>query len=157
MILIQCIGNRYGGDDGFGPAVFDQLQQMELPENVRVTEHWGEGTELMQHWDGVEKVFLIDAAHTGAKPGTIHQFDALKDKIPKNLCIHATHRFGVLEAIELARSLGHLPEQLHLIAVEGADFSPGGILTPTVGNAAYRIVDLFINMPTTEFLEKSSW
>ena len=142
MILIQCIGNRYGGDDGFGPAVFDQLQQIELPENVQVTEHWGEGTELMQHWEGKDTVILIDAAHTGADPGTIHQFDALKDDIPKNLCIHATHRFGVLEAIELARSLAQLPEKMSLLAGEGADFSPKQSLNPKLVDATADAVNL---------------
>jgi len=144
VILIQCIGNRYGGDDGFGPAVFDQLQQMELPENVQVTEHWGEGTELMQHWTAADHVILVDAARSASPPGTLHRFDAIEAPIPADLCIHSTHRFGVAEAVELARALGQLPPRLTLIAVEGRDFAPGDELSEPVAAAIEAVLDAIL-------------
>ena len=47
----------------------------------------------------------------------------------------STHGFGVADAIELARSLGRLPERLDVYAIEGADFGHGDELTPAVAGA----------------------
>jgi hydrogenase maturation protease len=134
-ILIQCIGNRLRSDDGAGPAVADRLNQLGLPNGVRISEHWGEGTELMQEWETADRVILVDAAKSGVPTGTIHRFDVQTHTIPKNFCYYSTHRFGVAEAVELARALGRLPNLLYLYAIEGEDFSPGEMLSPAVSRA----------------------
>ena len=131
-VLIQCIGNHLARDDGAGPAVADRLRQMGLPDSVEVCQHWGEGTTLIQEWEDVERVILVDAAASGAPSGTIHRFDARNQEIPKGFCYYSTHRFGVVEAVELARVLGRLPGEIRLYAIEGKDFSNGEGLSPAV-------------------------
>ena len=134
-ILIQCIGNRLRSDDGAGTAVADRLVRMDLPAQMTIREHWGEGTRLMQEWETTVRVILVDAARSGAPPGTIHRIDAKAQAIPKGFCYYNTHRFGVAEAVELARALGRLPATLHLLAIEGRIFDPGQILSPEVAKA----------------------
>ncbi len=140
-VLIQCVGNPYAGDDGLGAAVAERLRRLSLPAGVEVSEHWGEGAELMQHWPGRRRVILVDAAASGAAPGTLHRIDAVRDTIGKNLCVHSTHRFGVAEAVELARSLEQLPPSVYLIAVEGENFAPGQGLSPAVAAALEQVVE----------------
>ena len=135
QILVQCIGNRLGRDDGAGPAVADRLGQPALPARTEIREHWGEGSELMQGWERAERVIMVDAASSGAPPGTIHRFDARIQAIPKGFCCYNTHRFGVAEAVELARALGRLPKEIHLYAIEGTDFGNGEGLSPAVAEA----------------------
>lgn len=138
-ILIQCVGNRLRSDDGAGPAVADCLNRSDLPSGIRISEQWGEGTELMQEWEAADRVILVDAASSGEPAGTIHRFDAQERSIPKDLCYYGTHRFGVAEAVELARALGRLPAALHIYAIEGDDFSSGEMLSPAVSVAVDTI------------------
>ena len=136
MILIQCIGNRLRGDDGVGPLVADRLREARLGKSIQIQEQWGEGTELMRHWQMADCVILVDAASSNATAGTLHRFDAHRDSIPKDFCYYTSHRFGVAEAIEMARVLGQLPAELHLNAIEGAVFELGEAMSPAVADAA---------------------
>jgi hydrogenase maturation protease len=141
-VLIQCVGNRLRRDDGAGPAVADRLRDFSLPGTVTIQEHWGEGTTLLAHWDPGSWVVLVDASSSGAAPGSIRRFDARDQAAPKGFCYYATHRFGVAEAIELARSLGRLPERIELYAIEGADFGLGTGMTPEVSGAVRTLADM---------------
>ena len=138
--LIQCIGNSLRHDDGAGPALARRLR-LDPPPGTLVSEHWGEGSELMQAWPGHDRVILVDAAASGATPGTLHRFDASQQQIPSDFLCYSTHRFGVAEAVELARVLGALPLALTLYAIEGEDFSEGEGLSPLVDRAVDRLVD----------------
>ncbi len=140
--LILCVGNRLRRDDGFGPAVYDELRSM---ENLKydLEESWGEGTELIQAWEGRSQVIIIDAAHSGtASPGTLHRFNASETEIPQDFFRYTTHRFGVAEAVELARSLGELPKHVEIYAVEGEDFGTGEGLSERVVDAVDRTINL---------------
>jgi len=136
--LIQCIGNPLRCDDGAGPAVALLLRNKPL-SNCTITEQWGEGSGLMQAWPPYHRVILIDAAASGAPPGTLHRFDTATDAIPSNFLCYSTHRFGVAEAIALARILGSLPPQLTLYAIEGENFGYGEELTPAVSDAVIKL------------------
>jgi hydrogenase maturation protease len=93
----------------------------------------------MQEWEQAERVILVDAAASGAPPGTIHRFDARAQAIPKGFCCYSTHRFGVAEAVELARVLGRLPKEIRLYAIEGTDFGNGEGLSPAVAEAVENL------------------
>lgn len=94
----------------------------------------------MDLWSGAACVHLIDAARSGAPPGTIRRIDAVTQTVPVNLFHYSSHAFGVAQAVEMARSLGTLPPCLILHAIEGADFSAGEGLTPAVEQAVERVV-----------------
>jgi len=136
-----CVGNRLRRDDGFGPAVYDELRLM----GVEAIESWGEGTELMQAWEGFDHVIIVDAAQSGkAPPGSLHYFNATDQEIPRDFFHYTTHRFGVAEAIELARSLGELPRKVEVYAVEGDDFSQGEGLSEEVLASVQKLVEKLI-------------
>jgi hydrogenase maturation protease len=81
-------------------------------------------------------VVVVDAAQSGAPPGTVRRFDARAAPVPARLLRSSTHAFGVPDAIELARTLGRLPAALDVYAIEGAAFAAGDRLTPSVERAA---------------------
>lgn len=130
------VGNRYRRDDGVGPWVVDRLQAV----GVSAQEHSGEGAGLIELFEACERVVLVDAAMSGAAPGTIHRFDATTDTIPKAFFRYSSHLFGVAEAVEMARALGRLPRQLLVFGIEGADFGHGETLSPPVDAAAAAVV-----------------
>ena len=143
--LIQCLGNRLRGDDAAGPHVAELLRAGALPEGVEIREHWGEAGDLMDHWPDVERVVLVDAASSQATPGTLHAFDAHQAPVPRGLFHSSTHRFGVAEAVELARVLGRLPGEVRLYAIEGRSFALGADLSPEVAEAAEHLAERIRN------------
>ncbi len=138
--LIIGLGNEYRGDDAVGLVVARRLKQS-APESVRVLEESGEGAGLMESWQDADAVVLIDAAHSGAAPGTVHRLDAHVQPIAKKFFRFSTHAFGVAEAVELARTLGRLPPRLIVYGVEGKSFEAGVGLSPEVEAAAQEVVE----------------
>jgi hydrogenase maturation protease len=97
-----------------------------------------EGAALLEAWQGHAVVFLVDAAESGAAPGTIHRMDARARQIPRRLFHCSTHAFSVAEAVELARALDQLPH-LVLYGIEGKDFGAGAGLSAEVEQAAVEV------------------
>ena len=61
MITVLCFGNELHGDDGFGLAVYEELQQREWPSSVNL---YFCGTNSLMAWHqmkGASKVIIIDA------------------------------------------------------------------------------------------------
>ena len=138
-MLIIGVGNAYRGDDGAGLAVAHALRAT-LPPEIEVIEESGEGTSLMDAWRGASRVILIDAVHSGAVPGTIHHFDASTSTVPTALFPCSTHAFGVADAIEMARALRELPEQLMIYGIEGGNFDEIDGLSRDVQHAVAAVV-----------------
>ena len=120
---------------------------------VKVLEETGDGAELLEAWKGADSVFLVDAVQSGAPPGTIHRLDARVEKLPTWFSHSSTHSFGVAEAIELARTMGELPDKLVVYGIEGLDFSAGTELSPDVAEvlpaAANLILQEILHLPAT--------
>jgi hydrogenase maturation protease len=83
-------------------------------------------------------VWVVDAVSSGAAAGTLHRFDAGARALPAALFRASTHHIGLPEAVELARAVDGLPEQLVVFGVEAGDVGVGGSLTPAVAAAVER-------------------
>ncbi|HXG91676.1 MAG TPA: hydrogenase maturation protease [Blastocatellia bacterium] len=92
----------------------------------------------MEAWSGANRVVIIDAARSGAAPGTIHQLDAHAQRMPERFFHYSTHAFSLAEAIDLARALGQLPSDLIVYSIEGKTFEPGVGLSPGVEKSVSR-------------------
>lgn len=140
-ILLIGVGNQYRSDDGVGLTAIHMLKTKVLPEDTLLLESSGDGAELIELWRTARTAILIDAVSSGAKPGTIYRFDALKQQIPVQLSFPSTHAFSIAEVIELARVLGQIPPSLIVYAIEGQNFSSGIGLSPEVENAMLKVVE----------------
>ena len=138
--LIIGVGNPLRCDDGAGPAVARCLLQQELPSTVRVIEHHGEGAALIDAWQAYQRVVLVDATRSEAVVGSVQRFDAARVELPKGLFHYSSHLFGVAEAVELARSLSRLPDELIIYGIEGVEFAYGEALSPKVVAMAVAMV-----------------
>ena len=98
--LVIGVGNPWRGDDGAG---------IEVARRVGGIAFEGDGTGLVELWAGAEDAVVVDAAASGAAPGTVHRFDAAAGPLPARSLRSSTHHFGVADAIELARALDRLP------------------------------------------------
>jgi hydrogenase maturation protease len=122
MVKIIGIGNPLRSDDGIGRYIVRRMRQF---AGVEIIESAGEGCDVIELWNDQDYVILVDAVSSGNKPGTIHRFDARAGQIPSGLFRCSTHTFGAAEAIELARALGKMPEQLIVYGVECEKFDYG--------------------------------
>jgi hydrogenase maturation protease len=142
-ILVIGVGNEYRSDDAAGLVVARRLRRLSLG-NITVIEESGEGTDLMESWKGADTVIIVDAASSGAKPGTIHRIDARAQRIPTGLLRYSTHAFSVGEAVELARAMNRLPPRMVVYGIEGERFDEGTVLSRAVQGSVDTVVDLVL-------------
>ncbi len=133
--LVIGVGNAFRGDDVLGLFVARQLRALAL-EGVTILEQSGEGTALVEAWNDAAHVIVVDAVSSGSEPGTIHRFEAVGQPLPAHFSGGSTHALGLVEAIELARRLDRLPDQLIVYGVEGKSFEFGTGLSTEVEAAA---------------------
>jgi hydrogenase maturation protease len=138
-ILVIGVGNEYRSDDGIGLIVARVIREERLP-SVIVKEESGEGAALMESWQGFSYVIIVDAVLSGKLPGTIFRIDTKKETVPKQFFHYSTHAFSVAEAIELARTMNILPQNLILYGIEGKNFTAGINISASVSNVVKQVV-----------------
>ena len=138
MLRLIGVGNRWRGDDAAGLVVAARVRAR-LPGGIAVIEHRAEPLELIEACEGAQTAWLVDAVCSGAPPGTVHRFDAGERALPAGLFRVSTHRFGLADALELARALGRLPPRVVVYGIEGSRFAPGRALSPAVAAAVERL------------------
>jgi hydrogenase maturation protease len=99
-----------------------------------------EPTRLLELWDGLDTLVVVDAVSTGAAAGTVHHVDLGDGSLPRELKLASTHALSVGEALELGRALGRAPRRAVVLGVEGAAFGMGDPMTPSVDEALDELV-----------------
>jgi hydrogenase maturation protease len=143
-VLVVAIGNADRGDDGFGPAVAQRLRGR-VPPTVRILERSGDALTLIEDWNSFPPVIIVDAMMPTTKPGRIHRLDLTHGPLPIGCSPRSSHAFGVAETVELARSLGRLPQCLFAYVVEGEQFGTGAPLSPAVAASVEDVAERVLN------------
>ena len=139
-VLIIGIGNADRGDDGAGLMAAKRLRQhLDGRDDVRVVEHWGEATGLVEAMTGWDRVLMIDAASSCRASGSWRVFDVTASPLPSDLADMSSHGFGIPQAIELARALGTLPKRCTVYAIEGITFDAGLPVSDVVQEAVEAV------------------
>ena len=102
----------------------------------------GELTTLMELFAENNEVVIIDALdlqNDNHEAGMILQLNPAVDRLEDTGLRSSTHAMGIAEAIEMARTLGDLPERLRVIGIVGRDFSNREGLSPEVRQAADQV------------------
>ncbi len=134
--ILIGVGNPLRGDDGVGLAVAAGVRAMESIQSP------GASFELMDLWEGADEVILVDAARSGAIPGTIHRLDAGTTPLPGSMLATSTHSVGLAETVELARQLGRLPQNVTVYGIEAGNLTRGDTLSPEVRRSAEALVEM---------------
>lgn len=138
--LIIGVGNDYYGDDGIGPAVVRALKaRKSVP--ARCLECHGDCTALLDTWQRADRVILIDAVLSSARPGTIYRIDALTQPVPAACAFFSTHALGLAETLALARALDRLPAGLLIYGIVGARFTAGQELAQSAQDAIEKVAE----------------
>ena len=140
--LIIGVGNADRGDDGAGLAAASYLRKRcKHRDDIRVIQHWGESTGLVEAMTGWDEAVIIDAAISGRASGSWRVFDVTASSLPSDLADLSSHGFGISQAIELARALDTLPKRCRVYAIEAAAFDPGAPLSETVQEAVEAVAE----------------
>jgi hydrogenase maturation protease len=127
-IVVIGIGNPDRGDDAIGVVVARELKQA-TPPGVTVIEHRGDAADLVERLARTDAAILVDAAVSGAAPGTFRRIDVHRETLPAAWFACSTHGLGLATAIELAGTLGSLPCHCIVYAVEAEAFDHGAALS----------------------------
>jgi hydrogenase maturation protease len=122
------MGNTLRGDDGFGVAVARELESVEFPETVDVTEVGISGVSMAQELlDGYDAFVLVDAMEAGGDPGTLHVERAsapdLDQYSRREIAGFAAdmHQTDPAKILVLGEALGVLPDTVVLVGCEPGD------------------------------------
>lgn len=137
-ILVIGIGNEFGSDDAAGLLVIRALEGR-LPPGVRLIEHGGEGTGLVETWKDFRHVFIIDAVRSGAAAGTILRREGANEWPEARVA--SSHALGLSQALRLAQALGTMPPSLVVYGIEGIRFDPGSTVSNEVARGSTEVAD----------------
>ena len=127
--LALCVGNPDRGDDAVGRRVAALLEESAIA-GFEVVRCCGEATAVLDALEGARAAFIVDAALSGAPPGTVRRFDLRAERPPlAKERGWSSHGFGLAEAIDLSRALGGLPPVCVLFTIEAESFAPGAPLS----------------------------
>lgn len=138
-LLVVGLGTPERCDDGVGLVVAEALRAVAHPA-VAIHLLPRQALELLTLWEGCRQVWVVDAVHSGAPPGTCHRLEPAAQPWPAHWQGGSTHGLGLAEGIALAESLGVLPTHLVVYGVEGANFGMGEGLSPEVAAAVPQVV-----------------
>lgn len=136
-VKIIGIGSPFG-DDRFGWEAAEALRHSAAmnaiaPGRIEILALDRPGAMLPAHWQEADLVILLDAIRSGAAPGTRHCLEARDLSSTSTLC--SSHGFGIVSAIELARTLGDMPSRLLVRGIEADTSWTGFSLSPAVAGA----------------------
>jgi coenzyme F420 hydrogenase subunit delta len=151
-ILIFGCGNVLFGDDGFGPAVADELiEKYELPDSVGV---FNAGTSIRTMLFDIvlaehkpQSIIIVDAVDMGRSPGDIHEIDL--DELPENkIDDFSMHQFPTSNLLRELRDLAGVDVRIMScqVAYIPEEVTPGlsDTLRPKVEEMCQLIVKKFI-------------
>jgi hydrogenase maturation protease len=146
-IIIIGIGQSLRGDDAAGLIAVrtwvEKFHPLALPPDLQVELAELPGIGLLNLLEGARLAILVDAVHSGAKPGTIHRLTE-NQLVSFNSGSDSAHGWGVAETLALGRQLSpsSLPPELFLIGIEAGQLNLGAALSPEVEESLPRVAGL---------------
>ncbi|MBS44242.1 MAG: peptidase M52 [Nocardioides sp.] len=143
LLVVGC-GNILRGDDAFGPVLVRTMYERGVPDGVRLVDGGTAGMDVAFGMRGAARVVLVDAAATGAEPGTLYRVPASElGPVPPLAGLHS-HNFRWDHALALAGWLlgPHAPTDVTVVLCEAGALEPGEPLTPPVAAQVEVVADL---------------
>ena len=149
-VVVIALGSRFRGDDGVGLSVAERLSGRLA--GYTIVEGRNDAMAIVCAWENAALAVVVDAAVSGAAPGTIHRLEVDAGPLPRDIARCSSHGLGLAEAVELGKVLGRLPGRLVVYAVEAKTFEPGAALSAEVTAASEEVV-LNVEAEVASFVE----
>ena len=119
-ILILGLGNILLGDEGVGVRVAEQLLTHSLPDEIEVIDGGTAGYELINFFEGKEKVIIVDAVKTNDTPGSVYKLDLSLVQEDETVQL-SLHQIGLKNVFKMA-SLMDLNPEVTLVGIVPKDY-----------------------------------
>lgn len=140
---IVCFGNELHGDDGFGAAVHRRLEQMPLPDGLRLFRADTSGPAALACLEDCDYAVLVDAVAGFGPPGSLHCLATDRVALEGGL---SGHGFGVGGLLELAKAVLPRPPGMCLVGVEASNLHAFSCeLSPDVAASLAAAIDLVLH------------
>ena len=108
-ILVLGLGNILLGDEGVGVRVIEQLLSRPLPDGIEVIDGGTAGYELINFFEGKEKVIIVDAVKTNDTPGSVYKMDLSVVQEDETVQL-SLHQIGLKNVFKMASMMDLNPE-----------------------------------------------
>ena len=141
-VVVLGLGNLLLKDEGIGIHIVKRLQKQDLPEDVEILDGGSASLDALNFAKGAAKLIIVDAICCGKDPGTIYR---LKNKElyqtldSKKLSLH---QFSLLEALNIHKRMGSLPEEIVFIGIEPGSIDWGLEVTEVIKEKIPEIIRL---------------
>ena len=138
-LLILGTGNPLRRDDGIGVHIAHELENLGMPQGVKVLDAGTGGLALVDFMRAFPKVLFLDAVDMGEAPGTVKTF-AQEDMLAAVPVTQVSlHDMGLPHVLLLASLQGVSPEIL-IVGIQPKDLGWGIGLSPELERAVPTIV-----------------
>ena len=114
------MGNILLGDEGVGVRVVEQLLSRSLPDEIEVIDGGTAGYELINFFEGKEKVIIVDAVKTDDTPGSVYKMDLSVVQEDETVQL-SLHQIGLKNVFKMASMMDLNPE-VTLIGIVPKDY-----------------------------------
>ena len=116
--LVVGLGSPYG-DDKIGWVACEKLKKdIGHLSKVEFVMCDRSGLEWLTKLSNAEQVLFIDAMRSGEKPGTVRKIDLNADQWADYPAKLSSHGISIMDAIDVAQTLGELPEIFSVWGIE---------------------------------------
>jgi len=129
-VVVAGLGNEYRRDDGAGLLVAAGIAGRTGAEDIGPIV---DPLDLLGRWDNADVAIVIDAIRSGSAPGTVQLIELSAESAGPP--VTSTHGISLARVLRLAEIVGHRPQRLIVVGIEGADFGNGRGLSPAVAAA----------------------
>jgi len=138
MNRIVCIGNQFVQGDDFGPRVYARLIEQSLPDDVQVIDGGIAGLNLLNFFDGCERLIFVDNIGEEIVPDKVL---VLKDEELLTTEVSYSHASGLGYVLQADRAIrSERPPRIFLVGA-GAQATE-----QTVAAAAERCTQLALDV-----------
>jgi hydrogenase maturation protease len=159
-MAVVALGNSLRSDDGIALAVLERLMAQGPPDRTCSFSLGTFTTLLSQCLSGHDKVVIIDAMHSGAKPGTVTVLDISQDNLDLiPVRARTSHAFSFADEMKTL-SRDQLPGEIVFAGIEVAGCDWGEQLStqmklelPALTAQIKRLLDDMRVRPAVRFVE----
>lgn len=146
-ILVAGLGNIFEGDDGFGVAVVQRLEQRQWPDGVEIRDFGIRGVHLAyQLLEPYDLVVIVDAVTRDAAPGTVfvieHGADPAAVAPAEDAPMMDAHDLAPDGVLALVPRLGGTLGKVLVVGCEPATISPSMDLSAVVAGSVEKAEQL---------------
>jgi len=143
---IIAVGNDLYGDDGIGNAVLNAIAQIPKLKDVELVDGATDALGLIDHFEDMDHIILVDAAQMGEEPGTVKIFDKDEVKLKIKMDHLTVHGISLAETLEIAKTIEKLPKKVTIIGIEPKNIGISEKLSDNALQAIPIVVSHIINL-----------